>query len=111
MSIVSFLFGVAAADDFVNAKETRCIHRIAGYLGINGKDFKENKNNFLAANNAYYLLGVKEDSTFEQVKTAYRKMVLKFHPDRREAQIPEEEADLRFREIQRAFETIKKNQQ
>ena len=41
-------------------------------------------------------------------KVAYRKMVLKFHPDKREDDVSEEEASLKFREIKRAFETIKK---
>src|ERR1700741_148566 len=54
ISIVNFLFGVAASDDFINAKEQRCIHRIAGYLGISDKDFKQIKYAALAGNNPYY---------------------------------------------------------
>lgn len=107
ISIARFLFGVAAADDFVNAKETRCIHRIAGYLGISEKDFKELKYSFLSRNNPFFLLGVEEDASLEQVKAAYRKMVLKFHPDKRESSVSEEEANQKFREVQRAFEMIK----
>ncbi len=108
LNIVHFLFGVAAADDFVNAKETRCINRIAGYLGVNDKDFKEIRHTFLQDNNPYKILGIEEEATTEQVRIAYRKMVLKFHPDKRETNVTEEEASLKFREIQRAFETIKK---
>jgi len=107
LSIVQFLFGVADADDFVNAKEIRCISRIATYLGISIQDFKELKQAFTRQNNPYKLLGIDEDATFEQVKIAYRKMVLKHHPDKREAHISEEESNLKFREIQRAFELIK----
>lgn len=108
ISITGFLFGVAAADDFVNAKELRCIQRISGYLGISERDFKQLKHTALAGNNPYYALGVEENATIEEVKAAYRKMVLKFHPDKREDDLSEEEASLKFREIKRAFELIKK---
>ncbi len=107
ISIVEFLFGVADADDFINAKELRCLNRIATYLGVSDKDFKEMKQGFLQKSSPYAMLGVEEDATIEQVKIAYRKMVLKFHPDKREAHITEEEANIKFREIQRAFELIK----
>jgi DnaJ like chaperone protein len=108
INIVNFLFGVAASDDFVNAKEQRCIHRIAGYLGINERDFKELRNTAMASNSPYYALGIEEGATIEEVKIAYRKMVLKYHPDKREAGISEEDASIKFREIKRAFELIKK---
>ena len=107
MTIIEFLFGVAVADDFVNAKETRCIHRIATYLGISDKDFKELREHFISENNPFKILGIEEGASFEQVRVAYRKMVLKFHPDKRKSHITETEASLKFREIQRAFETIK----
>ena len=107
VSITQFLFGVAGADDFVNAKELRCLSRIATYLGVSDKDFKEIKQAFLQTSSPYAVLGVDEEATIEQVKIAYRKMVLKFHPDKREAHITEEEANIKFREIQRAFELIK----
>jgi len=110
MSITGFLFGVAAADDFVNTKELRCIQRISGYLGISDKDFKQLKHTTLAGNNPYYALGLEENATMEEVKIAYRKMVLKFHPDKREDDVSEEDASLKFREIKRAFELIKKQQ-
>lgn len=107
LSITQFLFGVADADDFVNPKELRCLNRIATYLGISDKDFKELKLAFIRENNPYKILGIEEEATFEQVKAAYRKMVLKFHPDKREAHISTEEANIKFLQIQRAFELIR----
>jgi DnaJ like chaperone protein len=108
LSITTFLFGVASADDFVNAKELRILQRIAGYLGISDKDFKQLKHTALAGNNPYYALGVEEEVSWEELKAAYRKMVLKFHPDKRADNVSEEEASLKFREIKRAFELLKK---
>jgi DnaJ like chaperone protein len=111
LSILRFLFGIAASDDFINTKETRCIQRIAGYLGISDKDFKELKRDTLSRNNPYYILGIEEDASLDEVRTAYRKMILKSHPDKKEEDVTEEEANRRFREIQKAFETIQKQRE
>lgn len=107
LHILHFLFAVAGADDFVNAKETRRIQRIATYLGVSEKDFREIKQQFLSENNPYRILGVDEEATWEQVRKAYRKMILKSHPDKKDASVTEHEANTKFRDVQRAFETIK----
>ncbi len=107
LSITEFLFGVADADDFVNPKEIRCLNRIATYLGISDKDFKELKQSYIRENNPYKILGIEEEATLEEVKAAYRKMVLKFHPDKRAAHISTEEANTKFLQVQRAFGLIK----
>lgn len=107
LSILKFLFGVAAADDFVNPKELRILTRIAGYLGISDSDLKQVKRAALSSNNPYYTLELEDGATYEEVKAAYRKMVLKYHPDKREDGVTEEDANLKFREIKRAFELIK----
>jgi DnaJ like chaperone protein len=107
LSILQFLFGVADADDFINPKELRCLNRIATYLGISDKDFKELKLAFISENNPYKILGIEEEATLEQVKAAYRKMVLKFHPDKRGADVSTEEANVKFLQVQRAFGIIK----
>ncbi|HLP21772.1 MAG TPA: DnaJ domain-containing protein [Chitinophagales bacterium] len=108
LHILTFLFGIAGVDDFVNAKELRCLTRIAGYLGISDKDFKQIKHAALASNNPYFVLGLEEDVSMEEVKAAYRKMTLKYHPDKRDAAVSEEEASVKFREIKRAFDLIRK---
>ena len=64
VSITQFLFGVADADDFVNPRELRCINRIATYLGLSAKDFKELKEAFVKQNNPYKLLGIDDEATF-----------------------------------------------
>lgn len=107
ITILKFLFGVAASDDFLNAKETRTIQRLAKYLTISDKDFKDIRLAFVADNNPYKILGIEEGVAFDAVKIAYRKMILKHHPDKKAADITEEEATLKFKEVQRAFEVIK----
>ena len=105
LSIVTFLFGVADADDYINAKEIRAINRIAGYLGISPGDFTELKQNFLGRNNPYFILGIEDGASMEKVKSAYRKMTLKYHPDK----MKEKDDGAKFRQLQKAFETIRRS--
>lgn len=51
----------------------------------------------------YYFLGIAHDASEEDIKKAYRKLSLKYHPDKNEND--DFFAD-RFREIQEAYETL-----
>ena len=51
----------------------------------------------------YYFLGVKEDASDEDIKKAYRKLSLKYHPDKN---IDDEFFADRFKEVQEAYETL-----
>lgn len=51
----------------------------------------------------YYILGVKKESSLDEIKKAYRKLSLKFHPDKNEGDSFFEE---RFKDIQEAYETL-----
>lgn len=53
--------------------------------------------------NYYYFLGVDEDASEEQIKKAYRKLSLKYHPDKNDND--DFFAD-RFREVNEAYETL-----
>lgn len=53
--------------------------------------------------NYYYFLGVKENASEEDIKKAYRKLSLKYHPDKNEN---DDFFANRFMEIQEAYETI-----
>lgn len=53
----------------------------------------------------YYFLGVKKDASAEDIKKAYRKLSLKYHPDKNEN---DEFFVERFREIKEAYEVLGK---
>lgn len=56
----------------------------------------------------YYFLGVKEDASDEDIKKAYRKLSLKYHPDKN---VGDEFFADRFREVQEAYEVLSDSEQ
>lgn len=52
----------------------------------------------------YQLLGVSRDADAEEIKKAYRKLALKYHPDRNDGS---KEAEERFKEITQAYEVLR----
>jgi molecular chaperone DnaJ len=56
----------------------------------------------VSAKDYYEVLGVQKGATKEQIKDAYRKLALQFHPDRNKAP----EAEARFKEISEAYAVL-----
>jgi len=56
----------------------------------------------VAQKDYYEVLGVQKGATKEQIKDAYRKLALQFHPDRNKAP----EAEARFKEISEAYAVL-----
>ncbi|XP_003382633.2 PREDICTED: dnaJ homolog subfamily B member 6-like isoform X2 [Amphimedon queenslandica] len=53
----------------------------------------------------YETLGLSKNATEEEIKKAYRKLALKWHPDKNQDNV--EEADKKFKEIAEAYEVLK----
>jgi molecular chaperone DnaJ len=54
----------------------------------------------------YALLGVSREATEAEIKKAYRKLAMEYHPDRN----PSPEAEARFKEITEAYEVLRDSQ-
>jgi len=110
LQLLHFLFGIAKADEFVSEKEVEEIRKIAGYLYINQNDYESIKAMFYdASGSAYKILEIDKSATNDQVKTAYRKMVKKYHPDKL-IDLGDEHvkgAKEKFQSIQDAYQKIK----
>ena len=54
--------------------------------------------------NPYQVLGVERDATQDDIKSAYRKLALRYHPDRNPG---DKEAEERFKEVSEAYATLR----
>lgn len=111
VQLLHYMFGIAKADGDVSPSEITVIGQIADMMGVSKSDFESVKNMFYRnVDSDYKVLGIESDATDEEVKKAYRKMAIKFHPDK-VAQMGEEYqkgAKEKFQKIQESYEAIKK---
>lgn len=111
LQLLHYLFGITLADGQYNAKEVEMVGTIAGYLGIERQDFESIKAMFVKdIDSAYKVLEITPDATDDEVKAAYRKMAVKYHPDKVEHLGPDVQnsAKEKFQQLQAAYEEIKK---
>ncbi len=55
----------------------------------------------------YEVLGVSKDASAQELKSSFRKLVMKYHPDRNK---DDKEAEEKFKEVNEAFEVLKDEQ-
>jgi DnaJ like chaperone protein len=111
LQLLYFLFGIAKSDGKVSQSEVDVIHKIATYLYINEKDFLSIRSMYAVDDSHYYeILEVNPESTDEEIKKSYRRLVKKFHPDMVEGLGTETRkgAEEKFRKVQMAYEALSK---
>ena len=54
----------------------------------------------------YHVLGVSQDASDEEIKKAYRALSRKYHPDANINNPLKEEAEVKFKEVQQAYQQI-----
>lgn len=112
LQLLHYLIGLAHADGHVDRNELELLRRIAHGLGISDKDLGSLSAMFRTADPgaAYAVLEITRAATDEEVKKAYRRMAMKYHPDK-VAQMGEEvqkAANEKFKKVQEAYEAIQK---
>ena len=111
LQLLYYLFGIAKADGNVDKNEIQIIETIAHYLGLNAKDYESLKAmHYKDTESAFKILEIEPSVTDEEVKKAYRKMAMKYHPDkvRGLGEQHEKAANEKFIKVQEAYEQIKK---
>ena len=124
IQLLRFLFQMAGSDGEMTDVEVVLIEKIARYMGINITDFQQIRNQFKNAyqngsfhsfgqsssKENYEMLELDPKCSDEELKKQYRKLAMKYHPDRM-ANMPDaakNEANFKFAKINDAYEKIKK---
>lgn len=111
LQLLHLLFNISLADTTIHASEIQIIENISGYLGVASGDFLSIKNMFIPeTDSSYKILEIDPSSSNDDVKKAYRRMAMKYHPDK-VSHIGEEfrkTADEKFKKVNEAYEKIKK---
>ncbi|MDY6288682.1 MAG: TerB family tellurite resistance protein [Bacteroidales bacterium] len=137
--MVDFLFGLAVADGNYSNSENATLRTISNLLGINMRDYVSIFTRHVSSRygggfgggssygsgysrsysgstsssstyrDPYKVLGLDSSATDDEVKKAYRRMAMKYHPDKVESMGEEvkKNAEAQFREINEAYEQIK----
>lgn len=111
LQLLHYLFGIAVADNDCTKAEKDLIERIANLIGLSQADYKSiEAMYFRVTDSAYVILQIERNATDEEIKRAYKRMCIKYHPDK-VAHLGEEAqkaANEKFQEINNAYEQIKK---
>ena len=109
LQILHFLFGIANADGNISDIELQKLSQVATGMRLRLPDFESIKAMFVKnTDNAYKILEVDSNASLDEIKKAYRKMAKKYHPDKLRGQDPAmiKGAEEKFREVQKAYETL-----
>ncbi|MBW2572954.1 MAG: TerB family tellurite resistance protein [Deltaproteobacteria bacterium] len=112
VSYFDLLFRIVAADGTFHPAEEAALKRVKEIFYISDNQYEDLKAVYFDNLNKYYkILNCTPESTTEEIKSSYKKLVKDFHPDTIMSKgLPEEFiefASSRFREIQESYEKIR----
>ena len=111
LQLFHYLVQIAMADGHFDKKEKGVLEAIGATIGLNQADYASVISMFYKETNAAYtVLEISPSATDDEVRTAYRRMAMKNHPDKVATLGPDVQkaAAEKFRQVQEAYETIKK---
>ena len=111
LQLFHYLAQIANADGDFSKSEKDVLETIAAAIRLNAADAASVIAMFYKDTaSAYAVLEVSPSATDDEVKSAYRRMAMKHHPDKVATLGPDVQkaAEEKFRQIQQAYETIKK---
>ena len=123
--VLERLFALAAADSdermTIDTDEAGLLNELAILWGVTNtgtyhclrRDYKVSDSNHSRKesrsgrnSNAYKLLGLNETASDEEIKKAYRKLALQYHPDRCQSEQQRSFYETKMRELNEAYKTI-----
>lgn len=111
LQLLHYLFGIAQADNVIEPNEKGVIAVIAREMGISSQDFESIQAMFIPNTDGdYKILEVEHAATDEEIKKAYRRMAMKYHPDKVShlGDDFQKAAHEKFQSVNKAYENIKK---
>ena len=130
--MVDFLFGIGGADGEFHQSEINMLRLIAQYLGISTSDYTSIFERHVGYQDAssygeqqqrssssgrstytkdpYRVLGIDSSASDDEVRKAYRRMAMKYHPDRTASmsESMQRNAAEQMKEINQAYDEIKR---
>lgn len=111
LQLLHYLYGISQADGDVSQAEVSLINNIADYLNISGADAASIKAMYYRdVESDYKIMEIAPNASDDEVKKAYRRMAMKYHPDKvvGMGEAVEKTAAEKFKSLQKAYENIKK---
>jgi len=111
--MIDILFRVALADGALHAAEEKLIQSATNIFKFSSNAYLQFRSRYAPESDKYYtILGCSNSDSNDKIKSQYRKLVRDYHPDTIASKgLPEEFttfANDKFREIQEAYEVVKK---
>jgi len=114
LHLVHQLYAIAMADNDLDPKETEIIGRIAFKMNLTTADFVSISAMYKPKTDdrkwALDILELQEGASEEEIKKAYRRMAMKYHPDKVSSlgEVERKNAEDKFKEVKKAYDTLKK---